>query len=625
MLNFIMLLRFEIRGCSFSQKLKSAFLFFVFVSVYPIFSQTEYYNVDTGYQGYGNENINHTTNVPLSSNLLNSTAPSGGYRLSFSWAANNGQEGEACYSGGESASLAFQLIVNGTEFWWAKSPSNQNGVSGDNQVRNGASWVSGTTGNWNMTCNTLAQTPNITAEIQLPTWINSIASIELRLQTVNPNGRGADDGILRLNSVYMGAISGGSCSNQIENSGVNTGYQGYGNENINHTTNVPLNSNITSSTAPSEGYRLRFSWAANNGQEGEACYSGGESASLAFRLLVNGVEFWWAKSPSNQNGESGDNQVRNGASWVSGTTGNWNMTCNRLAQTPNITAEIRLPIWVNSINRIELKLNTVNPNGRGADDGILRLDNITYCKVTNTTTAIDDSFSTDYNVAVSGNVLDNDSDLEGNTQTVNTVLVINPNYGSVVLNSNGSFLYTPNQNFSGSDSFRYRVCDNGSPVACDEAIVTITVRNFSPPDYYPTLYTQETIINGSSGSIDFVVAFAESNGNLPNMIDAIEFRITDSSAYTFNFDESLTRLNGYDLNNSDWSYKLEGGLHKFIYKGNGEAFPRNSISFIGIKATFNSPSNSQGELPLKVTVKSNSGGQTNTQNDNDQDIINYKN
>ena len=71
------------------------------------------------------------------------------------------------------------------------------------------------------------------------------------------------------------------------------------------------------------------------------------------------------------------------------------MTCRRLAQTPNLTAEIRLPSWVTSINKIELKLNTVNPNGRGADDGILRLDNVTYCRKTNTTSAVNDSYSTD--------------------------------------------------------------------------------------------------------------------------------------------------------------------------------------------------------------------------------------
>ena len=155
--------------------------------------------------------------------------------------------------------------------------------------------------------------------------------------------------------------------------------------------------------------------------------------------------------------------------------------------------------------------------------------------------------------------------------------------------------------------------------------MTITVRNFSPPDYAPKIYTQTTVVNGSSANIDFVVAFAESNGNLPNMVDAIEFRIVNSNTYTLDFDTDLLELNGYTLNNSDWVYTLDGGLHKFEYRGNGGVFPRNSLSYVGIKGVFNSPNNSQGEVPLKVTVKGSSGGQTNTVNDNDQDVIRYKN
>ena len=39
----------------------------------------------------------------------------------------------------------------------------------------------------------------------------------------------------------------------------------------------------------------------------------------------------------------------------------------------------------------------------------------------------------------------------------------------------GVFTYTPNAGFSGTDSFVYTICDDGSPIACDEATVYITV------------------------------------------------------------------------------------------------------------------------------------------------------
>ncbi|MBL7813193.1 MAG: DUF2341 domain-containing protein, partial [Bacteroidetes bacterium] len=66
------------------------------------------------------------------------------------------------------------------------------------------------------------------------------------------------------------------------------------------------------------------------------------------------------------------------------------------------------------------------------------------------------------NVAVSGQVLTNDEDPEGNIMTVTTTPLANPVHGSVTLNSNGTYTYTPAANYVGNDSFRYRVCDNGS-------------------------------------------------------------------------------------------------------------------------------------------------------------------
>ncbi|CAM1374085.1 hypothetical protein [Tenacibaculum xiamenense] len=143
------------------------------------------------------------------------------------------------------------------------------------------------------------------------------------------------------------------------------------------------------------------------------------------------------------------------------------------------------------------------------------------------------------------------------------------------------------------------------------------------PDYFPTLFTSKTQVVGAKGRIDFVVFVGEANGENSNGINPIELRISDSDRFQFSFDENLTTLNGQTLDNSDWNYVLERGLHKFRYIGNGGIFPGNSISKIGIKAVFVSPSNSTGEVPLKVTIKADSGGQQFTGNDNDQDIIRY--
>ncbi len=254
----------------------------------------------------------------------------------------------------------------------------------------------------------------------------------------------------------------------------------------------------------------------------------------------------------------------------------------------------------------------------------------------NITVANDDAYfivNTGTN-SLNANVLDNDTDPEGHFQflKINSSSpnpIVDVSNGTLSLNGDGRFQYKPNEGFIGRDSFVYEVCDAGNPQACDRATVHIIVSERSrpptPPDFSPVLFTAKTIVNGSKGRIDFVIAVAESNLQDADGINPVEVRISGSNNFDFTFENSLTTLNGMTVNNADWSYVLEGGLHKFTFVGNGGVFPGNTLSKIGVKALFISPANSRGQRPLKVTIKSDSGGQTNTNNDNDEDIIHYSN
>ena len=64
-----------------------------------------------------------------------------------------------------------------------------------------------------------------------------------------------------------------------------------------------------------------------------------------------------------------------------------------------------------------------------------------------------------YNSANEGaaSVLANDSDSDGDTLTAS--LVTGPSHGSLTLNSNGSFIYTPTAGYYGTDSFIYAASD----------------------------------------------------------------------------------------------------------------------------------------------------------------------
>ena len=86
-----------------------------------------------------------------------------------------------------------------------------------------------------------------------------------------------------------------------------------------------------------------------------------------------------------------------------------------------------------------------------------------------------DTVATNEDTPVSGNVLANDRDAEGDSLTA--TLVNGPASGDLTFNADGSFTYTPDANFHGSDSFTYEVSDGNG--GTDTAIVAITVSAFN--------------------------------------------------------------------------------------------------------------------------------------------------
>ena len=76
---------------------------------------------------------------------------------------------------------------------------------------------------------------------------------------------------------------------------------------------------------------------------------------------------------------------------------------------------------------------------------------------------------------ITGSLIANDVDPDGDMLTINTTPVTAPDSGTVVINADGTFEYIPNAGFAGTDSFTYVICDDGTPVACDTALVVINV------------------------------------------------------------------------------------------------------------------------------------------------------
>ena len=109
-------------------------------------------------------------------------------------------------------------------------------------------------------------------------------------------------------------------------------------------------------------------------------------------------------------------------------------------------------LFSSDANTLTIDVNSVNDLPIAQDDAA---------------TALEDA------VEVTGNLLDNDSDIDGDTLTVNSTPVNGPANGTLTLSSDGTFVYTPDADFNGTDSFTYEVNDGNGGIA--QATVEIEV------------------------------------------------------------------------------------------------------------------------------------------------------
>ncbi|CAN5817624.1 hypothetical protein BH11PSE8_BH11PSE8_39850 [soil metagenome] len=93
-----------------------------------------------------------------------------------------------------------------------------------------------------------------------------------------------------------------------------------------------------------------------------------------------------------------------------------------------------------------------------------------------TPTAVDDSFQVPLNASINGNVKLNDIAVAA------VASVTAPAHGSVSLNADGSFVYTPVNGYVGTDTFTYSAnagsasCSNGSTVVASPCVATVTLK-----------------------------------------------------------------------------------------------------------------------------------------------------
>jgi VCBS repeat-containing protein len=168
-------------------------------------------------------------------------------------------------------------------------------------------------------------------------------------------------------------------------------------------------------------------------------------------------------------------------------------------------------------------------------------------------------------------VLANDTDVDNNT--LSAAVVTQPTNGTLVLNANGSFTYTPNANFNGTDSFTYRASDGTLQSAPITVTLNVRASNDAPQITLPTA--------AQSVAEDGTLTMVNTSNNAISVSDVDTTRLQVDVAVT-NGTLTLASTSGLDLSggpSTGESLFFEGEISSINAALNGLRFvPRANFS-----------------------------------------------
>ncbi len=175
----------------------------------------------------------------------------------------------------------------------------------------------------------------------------------------------------------------------------------------------------------------------------------------------------------------------------------------------------------------------------------------------NTTLAADDYVHVLMNTTATGNVKTNDTDPEGQPQTIVAQNTTIPGKGTFVLNTDGTYSFTPEAGFTGPVSFTYTTCDDGTPQSCAGATIYIMVTQMVNPDLTPsTRINNGTFIESLGSTRNFVIEVNEIFGNaIDNNLSPVRVRVAKSDNFSYTFDPAAVTANvpaSIAVNNPNW-------------------------------------------------------------------------
>lgn len=153
---------------------------------------------------------------------------------------------------------------------------------------------------------------------------------------------------------------------------------------------------------------------------------------------------------------------------------------------------------------------------------------ITVSNVNDAPIAQNDQVQTDENVALTINVLANDSDIDGDQLTVMSATA---SLGTVNIQSNQQLLYTPNDNINGEDTINYTISDGQGGTASAQVFITIIAQNSAPDAQNDTANIDED----NDTTINVLLNDTDPDGDLLSITQAS----ANSGTVTINFDNTL--------------------------------------------------------------------------------------
>lgn len=181
--------------------------------------------------------------------------------------------------------------------------------------------------------------------------------------------------------------------------------------------------------------------------------------------------------------------------------------------------------------------------------------------------ALNDSASTDEDVAVVINVLRNDFDPDGDPLTISAIGVAL--HGSAVQDGDSSIIYTPGEDYFGEDSLRYYISDGRGGI--DSAMVHISIRSINDPPQIVDLPQEISMLTNDSTSLD-MSAYQYDVDTAPEGLTWTFSVSSDQLSYAF--DESSDSLTIY-------SHEVPGQYYLYVtLTDDSAAFDQDTIMVI---------------------------------------------